>query len=56
MIFGFFKFIWRYISNMKNIKNRKLFLEAEKEFKVTRKRRKESLWQFDTLFQIDPTI
>ena len=41
---------------MKNIKNCKLFLEAEQEFEVTRKRRKESLQQFDTLFRIDPTI
>ena len=41
---------------MKNIENCKLFLEAEKEFEVTRKRRKESLRQFDTLFRIDPTI
>ena len=41
---------------MKNIKNHKLFLEAEQEFEVTRKRRKESLRQFDTLFRIDPTI
>ena len=41
---------------MKNIKNRKLFLEAEQEFEVTRKRRKESLQQFDTLFRIDPTL
>ena len=41
---------------MKNIKNRKLFLEAEQEFEVTWKRRKESLWQFDALFRIDPTI
>ena len=55
-IFGFFKFNWRYISNMKNIKNHKLLLEAEQEFEVTRKRRKESLQQIDTLFRIDPTI
>ena len=41
---------------MKNIKNCKLFLEAKQEFEVTRKRRKKSLWQFDTLFRIDPTI
>ena len=52
----FFKFIWRYISDMKNIKNRKLFSEAEQEFKEGRKRRKESLHAFDTLFKIDLTI
>ena len=52
----FLKFIWRYISDMKNIKNRKLFSEAEQEFEEGRKRRKESLRAFDTLFKIDPTI
>ena len=52
----FLKFIWRYISDMKNIKNRKLFSEAEQEFEEGWKRRKESLRAFDTLFKIDPTI
>ena len=52
----FLKFIWRYISDMKNIKNRKLFSEAEQEFEEGWKRRKESLCAFDTLFKIDPTI
>ena len=41
---------------MKNIKNRKLFSEAEQEFEEGQKRRKESLRAFDTLFKIDPTI
>ena len=41
---------------MKNIKNRKLFSEAAEEFEEGRKRRKESLRAFDTLFRIDPTI
>ena len=41
---------------MKNIKNCKLFSEAEEEFEEGRKRRKESLCQFDTLFKIDPMI
>ena len=41
---------------MKNIKNRKLFSEATEEFKEGRKRRKESLCAFDTLFRIDPMI
>ena len=41
---------------MKNIKNRKLFSEAAEEFKEGRKRRKESLRAFDTLFRIDLTI
>ena len=52
----FLKFIWRYISDMKNIKNRKLFSEAKQEFEEGWKRRKESLCAFDTLFKIDPTI
>ena len=41
---------------MKNIKNRKLFSEAEQEFKKGWKRRKESLHAFDTLFKIDLII
>ena len=41
---------------MKNIKNHKLFSEAAEEFEEGRKRRKESLCAFDTLFRIDPTI
>ena len=52
----FLKFIWRYISDMKNIKNHKLFSEAKEEFEEGWKRRKESLHMFDTLFKIDPTI
>ena len=52
----FLKFIWRYISDMKNIKNCKLFSEAEEEFEEGQKRRKESLCAFDTLFKIDPMI
>ena len=52
----FFKFIWRYISDLKNNKNHKLFSEAEQEFKEGRKRRKESLRAFNTLFKIDLTI
>ena len=45
-----------YITHMKNIKNCKLFSEAEQEFEKTQKRRKESLCQFDTLFRIDLMI
>ena len=52
----FLKFIWRYISDMKNIKNHKLFSEAEQEFEEGQKRRKESLRAFNTLFKIDLTI
>ena len=41
---------------MKNIKNCKLFSEAEQEFEEGRKRSKETLCAFDTLFKIYPTI
>ena len=41
---------------MKNIKNCQLFSEAEQEFEEGRKRRKESLCAFDTLFKIDLMI
>ena len=41
---------------MKNIENCKLFSEAAEEFEEGRKRRKESLRVFNTLFRIDPMI
>ena len=36
----FLKFIWRYISDMKNIKNRKLFSETEQEFEEGMEKKK----------------